>query len=219
MSIHRKIRAKSEAFDNFALEYDEWFENHEIEYELELEAIRELLPRVGKGVEIGAGTGRFSGLPGVSLGIEPSAAMRDIAMSRGVNIVEGIAESLPIEDSLYDYALLVTTVCFLDKPEIAFREVARILKAGGFIIVGLIDRDSRLGRKYEKKKSESKFYKNANFRSVIEIQSDLQKVGFNSFETVQVIFPGDIDENNKPEVKQGHGQGSFVVLRAQKHDV
>jgi SAM-dependent methyltransferase len=219
MSIHRKIRAKSEAFDNFALEYDEWFENHEIEYELELEAIRELLPRVGKGVEIGAGTGRFSGLPGVSLSIEPSAAMRDIAMSRGVNIVEGIAESLPIEDSLYDYALLVTTVCFLDKPEIAFREVARILKAGGFIIVGLIDRDSRLGRKYEKKKSESKFYKNANFRSVIEIQSDLQKVGFNSFETVQVIFPGDIDENNKPEVKQGHGQGSFVVLRAQKHDV
>lgn len=207
-----------EAFDNFALQYDEWFENHKIEYELELKAIREFLPKAGKGVEIGAGTGRFSEPLGVSLGIEPAKAMREIGISRGVNIVAGTAESVPVEDGLYDYALLVTTLCFLDAPEIAFREVYRILKAGGVIIVGLIDRDSKLGRKYEEKKSESKFYKDANFYSVKEVQSDLKKAGFSNIEYVQAILPDDIDKNNKPEVKQGYGEGSFVVLRAQKHD-
>ena len=103
---------KSKAFDDFSLEYDKWFENHEIEYEQELKAIRKLIPKSGKGVEIGAGTGRFSKPLGVSLGIEPSKAMRDIAISRGVNVVAGTAESLPLDDGMYDYALLVTTVCF-----------------------------------------------------------------------------------------------------------
>ena len=210
---------KSEAFEHFALEYDEWFENHEIEYEQELKAIREFLPKEGKGVEIGAGTGRFCQPLGLSLGVEPSKAMRDIAISRGVHAVAGTAESLPIEDGLYDYALLVTTVCFLDTPEIAFREVYRILKAGGFIIVGLIDRDSKLGKKYEEKKSESKFYKDANFHSVKEIQGDLMKAGFSHIEYVQAILPGDTDEKDEPMVKQGYGDGSFVVLRGQRHDV
>jgi SAM-dependent methyltransferase len=209
---------RSEAFDNYSLEYDEWFENHEIEYQLELKAIRELLPKEGKGVEIGAGTGRFCLPLGVSLGVEPSKSNRDISISRGVHAVAGAAESLPIEDGLYDYALLVTTVCFLDTPEIAFREVYRILKAGGFIIVGLIDPDSKLGKKYEKKKSESKFYKDANFHSVMEIQVDLVKAGFSHIEYVQAILPGDTDEKDEPMIKQGYGEGSFVVLRGQRHD-
>ena len=207
-----------EAFDNFALEYDEWFETHEVEYEQELKAIRGFLPKTGKGIEIGAGTGRFSQPLGIHLGIEPSKAMRNIAISRGVNIVSGTAESIPVEDGLYDYALLVTTVCFLDTPETAFKEVYRILKAGGFIIIGLIDRDSKLGKKYEEKKSESKFYKDANFHSIHEIQGELNKAGFNEIEYAQAILPDDIEENYEPEVKQGYGEGSFVVLRAQKHD-
>ena len=209
---------KSKPFDDFALEYDKWFESHEIEYAQELKAINEFLPKAGKGVEIGAGTGRFSEPLGVSLGIEPSKAMRDIAISRGVNMVAGTAESIPVEDDLYDYALLVTTVCFLDTPEIAFREVYRALKAEGLIIVGLIDGDSKLGRKYEEKKSQSKFYKDANFHSVVEIQSGLKKSGFVNIETIQAILPGDIDGKYEPQVKQGYGEGSFVVLRAQKHD-
>lgn len=140
-----------EAFDNFALEYDKWFENHEIEYELELKAIRELIPKEGVGIEIGAGTGRFTQPLGISLGVKPSEAMRSLALSRGVNTVAGTAESLPFEDALYEYAVLVTTVCFLAEPELAFKEVYRVLKAEGFIIVGLIDKDSNLGKQLRRK--------------------------------------------------------------------
>lgn len=206
---------KSEVFDKNALEYDRWFEHHKIEYAQELRAIRELLPK-GKGIDIGAGTGRFTQPLKIYLGIEPSKAMRSIACSRGVNVIDGTAESLPIKDGLYDFALFVTTECFLDSPELAFREVYRILKTDGFIIVGLIEKNSILGKKYEKKKSESKFYKNANFHSVEEIRKELEKIGFTNFEYVQAILPGDIDESLEPEIKQGYGEGSFVVLRAQK---
>jgi SAM-dependent methyltransferase len=207
-----------EAFDNFAHEYDEWFEDHKVEYALELKAIRVFLHKEGNGIEIGAGTGRFTQPLGISLGVEPSEAMRSIALGRGVNLIAGTAESLPVEDRSYDFALLVTTVCFLEAPEFAFKEVYRVLKAGGFIIIGLIDKDSNLGKKYEEKKSESKFYKNANFHSVVEMQDKLEQAGFSNIEYVQAILPGDMNENHEPEVKQGYGEGSFVVLRAQKHD-
>lgn len=207
-----------EAFDNFAHEYDKWFEDHKVEYALELKAIRVFLHKEGDGIEIGAGTGRFTQPLGISLGVEPSEAMRSIALGRGVNVIAGTAESLPVEDRSYDFALLVTTVCFLEAPEFAFKEVYRVLKAEGFIIIGLIDKDSNLGKKYEEKKSESKFYKNANFHSVVEMQEILEQAGFSNIEYVQAILPGDMNENHEPEVKQGYGEGSFVVLRAQKHD-
>jgi len=207
-----------ESFNNFAAEYDKWFESHEREYAQELKAIRELLPKEGNGIEIGAGTGRFTQPLEVSLGVEPAEAMRNIALSRGVNVIAGTAESLPVKDNLYDYALLVTTACFLEMPELAFKEVHRVLKSEGFIIVGLIDRNSRLGKKYGERKNESKFYKNANFHSVEEIQGKLEKTGFSNIYCVQAILPGDVNENYKSEVKQGYGEGSFVVLRAQKHD-
>ena len=207
---------KSQAFNNQALEYDQWFDDHEREYAQELKAIKKFLPKDGKGVEIGAGTGRFSLPLGISLGVEPSESMRRIALSRGVNIISGTAESLPIADEQYDFSLLVTVDCFLDMPELAFREAYRILKAEGFIIIGLIDKNSALGKKYEEKKSQSKFYKDANFHSVEEIQKDLVKVGFRNIEIVQAILPGDIDEYYEQDIKPGYGEGSFVVLRAQK---
>jgi len=207
---------KTQDFDKNALEYDTWFERHKIEYAQELKAIKEFLPKEGLGVEIGVGTGRFSLPLGISLGVEPSRAMRSIAISRGVNVIDGTAESLPIENGLYDFALLVTADCFLDVPELAFREVYRILKADGFIIVGLIDKNSKLGKKYVENKSKSKFYKNANFHSVEEIRKYLEKAGFGNFEYVQAILPGDIEDCLELEIKQSYGIGSFVVLRAQK---
>ena len=207
---------KLESFENYALAYDQWFDSHKTEYELELKAIRLFLPENAKGVEIGAGTGRFSQPLGISLGVEPSKSMRDIAIRRGVNMVEGKAESLPIANNAFDYVLFVTTDCFLESPVIAYKEARRILNNGGFIIVAMIDRNSSLGRKYEQTKHESKFYKEATFHSVQEVQADLETAGFKHFEYVQAILPADSDENLKPGIMPGFGKGSFIVIRAQK---
>ena len=213
----RKPMTELEAFDKYAPEYDDWFEGHHREYALELRAIREFIPKGGVGIEIGAGTGRFTQPLEISLGIEPSAGMRNIALNRGVNVIAGTAESIPVESGSYDFALLVTTLCFLESPEIAFNEVYRVLKDKGFIIIGMIDKDSRLGRKYKERRRESKFYRNAKFHSVVEVQEMLKKAGFSNFAYLQVMLPGDFKEEYEPEVKQGYGKGSFVVLRAQKY--
>jgi len=207
---------ESAAFNDSAHEYDQWFDSHKIEYALELKAIKAFMPKEGNGVEIGAGTGRFSQPLGIALAIEPSEAMRRLAIKRGVNAITGSAESLPLKDGQFDYALLVTVDCFLDSPEQAFKEIYRVLRTGGLIIVGLIDKNSVLGKKYEKKKSESKFYKDAHFHSVDEIQKSLRYAGFSDIKSIQAILPGDTDQSTDQDVKEGYGQGSFVVLRAQK---
>ena len=207
---------KTTAFDRFSLEYDMWFDTHKAEYEQELKAIKMLLPGDGEGLEIGAGTGRFLQALGITSGIEPSRAMREIARNRGVKLIDGRAESLPVKNGSYDYALLVTTVCFLDSPAMAFREVHRILKPDGYILIGMIDKNSTLGNQYEKRKSDSKFYKEATFHSVEEIQNELINTGFGNIEYAQAILPGDVSETPEAEVQQGYGNGSFVVIRAQK---
>jgi len=207
---------KTEAFDTFADAYDAWFDTHEASYELELEAIKQLLPKSGKGVEIGAGTARFALPLGLHLGIEPSSAMRSIATKKGLKVLEGTAEALPLETGAFDYALFVTTVCFLDSLEKAFNEAHRILTPGGFIIIGFVERESVLGKEYEKRKTKSKFYRNAAFHTVEEIVKVLKSTGFTNFKFVQTLF-SDIEKSQQNQiVKQGYGEGSFVVLRAQK---
>ena len=85
----------TDAFENYALEYDDWFERYELAYRAELAAIEVLLPRAGRGLEIGVGTGRFAGPLGIKVGVEPARAMAARAKNRGIEVVRGCAEALP----------------------------------------------------------------------------------------------------------------------------
>lgn len=207
---------KVSAFENYADEYDRWFGDHRYVYESELEALKALLPRDGVGLEVGVGTGRFALPLGIRFGIEPSKAMQKMAQTRNIEVINAVAEALPFSNNKFDYVVLVTTVCFLDSMEQAFKESFRVLKAGGAILIGLIDKNSPLGKEYEKHKNESHFYKEAAFHSVKDVISCLEKVGFGDFRFVETIFHplGEIVE--KEAVKEGYGTGAFVVIRAKK---
>lgn len=141
--------AKTKPFDDFPDEYENWFDEHHSVYLSELNAIKQFVPSGKKGVEIGIGTGRFSFPLGINEGIEPSAMMREYATKKGLNVYDGIAENLPLKDVSYDFALMVTTICFVDNVLQSFSEVHRILKPGGIFIVGLVDKNSQLGKKYQ----------------------------------------------------------------------
>ncbi len=56
-----------EPFEKYSEKYEDWFERNEFVYKSEIQAIKELLPKVKKGIEIGVGSGRFA----VPLGIKP----------------------------------------------------------------------------------------------------------------------------------------------------
>ena len=205
---------KSNIFDAYSLEYDNWFERHEIAYKSEILAIKQAIPHGKKGIEIGVGTGRFASPFNIKYGVEPAENMALIAEERGIKVVRAMAENLPIEDETFDFALLVTTICFLHDIPKAFSEIRRILKQEGEIILAIIDKNSELGKKYEVSKSENKFYKDAQFYSTDEITTHLTQAGFTEFEYWQTLFEQNSDQIEQPE--QGFGDGSFVVIKAKK---
>ena len=89
--------------------------------------------------------------------------MADIAQRRGIKVYRAVAEALPFRPDSFDLVVMVTVLCFLRDPFLALTEATRVLKPGGQILIGMIDKDSPLGRYYEAHKQESKFYRQANF--------------------------------------------------------
>ena len=210
--------ARTEPFEKYYEKYEHWFTKNRYAYESELGAIKDILPDFNEAVEIGVGSGRFAAPLGIKKGLEPSGKMADIAEKRGISVTEGAAEDMPFDDGSFDLVLMVTTLCFLDDVDKAFSEVYRILKPGGYFINGFVDRDSRLGRTYQKIKEENVFYRLADFYSVEEVKTTLKKAGFRDFSFRQTIFKdlGDIKEVEKS--KNGYGSGSFVVISSRKPD-
>jgi SAM-dependent methyltransferase len=202
-------------FDSFADKYDRWFDENEKIYEAEVNALRQLIPRDGVGVEIGVGTGRFSTPFGIEIGVEPSIKMAELAKVRNISVLQAVGEQLPFRDRVFDFALLVNVVCFVKDAAQLLLEVGRVVKAGGKIVIGFIDKDSVLGKLYESKKEVDEFYKVARFYSVPEIVTLVRQAGFGGIQLYQTLI-GYPKNNNESAylVRAGYGEGGFVVLGA-----
>ena len=205
---------KMNVFEDAALEYDEWFEAHEWVYKSEVAAVRKFIPKTGEGIEIGVGTGRFSIPCGIKVGVEPAKAMGEIARERGIRVYEAKAETLPFQDNSFDFALMVTTLCFVENPLQALGEIKRILKPTGKIIIGMLDEDSPLGKLQERRKV-SKFYRDAKFYSVNQVLDWLNNLEFYNLQTVQTIFKNTDEIKVIEAIEEGFGNGLFVVISAE----
>ena len=206
-------------FEESAQEYDAWFDKHRLVYESEIRALKRFMGSGGIGLEIGVGTGRFAVPLGIKVGVEPAKGMADMARQRGIRVIRAVAEVLPFRGASFHLALLVTTLCFLRDPQRALAEATRILKPGGRILIGMIDRDSPLGRSYEAHKQESKFYRQANFYSISQVLEWLARLNYRKVEVCQTLFRELSDITHLEPVREGHGDGGFVVIAAQKHEV
>jgi SAM-dependent methyltransferase len=208
--------ARTKAFDEHSRQYEQWFAENRWVYQSELKAVSHFIPPSGVGVEIGVGSGRFAAPFDIKIGIEPSKTMRKLAQRRGIEVYEGVAECLPFEAEGFDFALMVTTICFLDDAEKSFQEVKRILKNGGLFIIGFVDHASPLGKRYETRKSENVFYREATFYSTDAVLSLLKQSGFIEPAVIQTVF-GELSEiKTVQDFREGHGQGGFVVVKAKR---
>jgi len=206
---------KTKPFEKFYKEYEKWFEKFDKIYEAELEAVRKLLPPFKKAIEIGVGSARFSYPLGIKEGVEPSSKMAEIAEKKGIKVIKGYAENLPLKDNSYDLVLMITTICFVDEPLKSIKEIKRVLKKGGYAIIGFVDKNSNIGKFYEKHRTKSKFYKEATFFSSKEIIKMLKECGFKEIECRQTLF-GETLQTATTEIKSGCSEGAFVVIRAKK---
>jgi len=202
-------------FETQCHEYDAWFDEQANVYRSELLAIRAVLPDPGVWVEIGVGSGRFASELGVSLGIEPADGMAALARKRGVEVLKGTAEALPLSDESADAAFLITTLCFLADMDRAFQETRRVLRPGGSVIVAFIPKNSRFGTLYEESAASDPFYKHARFYTTSEVLLALTRAGLNVDRTVQTLTGSPADADEAPESPAaGVERGSFVVVRA-----
>ncbi|MBL7178337.1 MAG: class I SAM-dependent methyltransferase [Desulfobacteraceae bacterium] len=209
---------KISPFEKYVQQYEEWFVENRWVYEVELRAVKAMLPAKGHGVEIGVGTGRFAEPLGIKIGVEPSKRMREIAQKRGIQVLGGVAEELPFDDSEFDFVLMVTTVCFVDDINRALLEAHRVLSHEGILIIGFVDRNSMVGQTYLSRQNENVFYKEATFFSVDELVKIMDQSGFIDLTFKQTIFQTLSETTRDEPVKSGHGEGSFVVIRGRKEE-
>ncbi len=168
-----------DVFEDYADEYDRWFEDHREVYLAELSRIRRVLPpQDSRSLEVGAGSGRFAAPLGIALGMEPSRALGRMARRRGIKIVRGRAEALPFRDGSFSSVLLVTVLCYLDDPQAALRELRRILLPGGFLVVAFIEREGQVHRNYLRDGGKGRFLSRAKFYSQEDVRAFLGDTGF-----------------------------------------
>ncbi|MFH1091307.1 MAG: class I SAM-dependent methyltransferase [Pseudomonadota bacterium] len=203
-------------FEEHSEQYEDWFTRHRWVYEAELRAVKSLLPEKGRGMEVGVGSGRFAAPLGIKIGVEPSSRLRRIAEERGLQVLDGVAEALPFDEAEFDFVLMVTVVCFVDDVDQSIQEAGRVLKKDGHLLIGLLDRESPLGRVYQKHQGENVFYQEATFFSVDEIVEVMRRAGFQDFQFRQTIFSDPSETTPDEPIRPGYGQGSFVVIRGGK---
>ena len=205
-------QAKTAPFDAHHERYERWFDKHQAAYVSELLALRTLVPCEGRGLEVGVGTGRFAGPLGIAVGLDPSNAMLARAAERGVEVVQGVAEALPFSDGSFDHVLIVTAICFANSPEKMLEEARRVLRPGGGLVIGFVDRETPLGQAYLEHRSESVFYREATFFSSAEVHALLSAQGFVVRASGQTLFRPLAETTEVEAMRSGTGDGAFVVL-------
>lgn len=205
-------------FNDHVAEYEQWYKNHPFVFRSEIAAIKQFLPRGEeiRGIEVGLGTGRFAKALGIKEGIEPAENMRVVAEKKGISVLNAVAEELPYKSLQYDFVLINFCISYFDDVSAALKEAHRVLKRGGCLLLGFIDKDSRIGREYVERKAESLFYKKAKFYSVNAIAKEMKSAGFKKLEFLQTLFHplDDIQTIEKP--LRGYGEGSYVLIKGIK---
>jgi ubiquinone/menaquinone biosynthesis C-methylase UbiE len=130
-------------------------------------------------------------------GVDPDPAMLAAARSRAAaagiraSFLEGRVERLPFPDASFDVVASVTVLCFVPDAAGAVRELARVLRPGGRLVLGELGRSSiwaairrvrgRLG---------SAIWRAAKFRSAKELRALAEQAGL-SVTTVRgaVYYP------------------------------
>jgi ubiquinone biosynthesis O-methyltransferase len=108
------------------------------------------------------------------------AAARKRAKLHGDNVYFDIAkaEALPFATDCFDVVVAVTVLCFVEDAAVALKEMARVLKPGGRLIVGELGRHSAWAAlRRIKGWLGSPVWRHARFRSTTELKQRAREAG------------------------------------------
>lgn len=209
------------AFDACAGDYDKWFDSPEgsVIFSMESEAVRLLMKGLERPfLEIGIGTGRFAKELGIEYGIDPSLKALVLAEKRGVKVNAVKGEELPFSENFFGAVFILFTLCFVDDDARVISEAKRVLKAGGCLIIGIINRESGWGQLYSEKKDRGHpIYKYARLYNAKEVSKLLEAAGMAVEGYSSTLCQPPSDMPYKEPVHSGLSEGAgFVCIRARK---
>ncbi|MHA1723066.1 MAG: class I SAM-dependent methyltransferase [Candidatus Baldrarchaeia archaeon] len=208
--------SSSHVFDKYAWKYDSWYVKNKEIFECEFRAVK-ALGLSGVGIDVGAGTGVFSVKIGVRVGVDPAINMLRIAKERGLDVVRAVGEYLPFRSGLFDYAVMIVTLCFLDDPDPVLREIWKTIRKNGFLAVCIVPKDSLWGKFYiEKARQGNVFYRYAHFYTINEVKEILEKYDFRIVDCKATLSFSPLD---KPRVEKPDSNPSgkgFICVKAVK---
>lgn len=139
-------------FEAVADAYDAWYDTvlGAAVLRAEVACLRPLIRDASPAVEVGAGTGRFTEALAIDCGVEPAAAMLAVAARRGVAMVRGTGEALPVRSGAAGRVALVTAIEFVADPVRVCAEAARALRDGGRLVVGFMPADGDWAGRYRR---------------------------------------------------------------------
>jgi hypothetical protein len=83
------------------------------------------------------------------------------------------------------------------------------------LVIGLIDRESPLGKDYVAHQAENVFYRAATFYSAAEVEALVKQTGFSDLIWVQTLSLPLSEMHEIEPISTGTGRGAFLVVRAQ----
>ena len=168
-------KASSEpVFDSIAERYDSWYRSPIGRYadEVEWNCVKNLLPsRKGRVLDLGCGTGlyteRLMKMGFDVLSLDYSVEMLRVAKGKmDGEFIRGDAMRLPFRDSSFDGTVAITSFEFFPEPEMAISEMKRVVRKGGFIIVGVLSRPNL----WSWSRSGNELYRSAHFYTYFEMK-------------------------------------------------
>jgi ubiquinone/menaquinone biosynthesis C-methylase UbiE len=191
------------SFDHIAGRYDEWYQTPlgQTADRLEKKAVFALATAEPGTVclDVGCGTGNYAldlaakGLSTVCLDSSGEMLRASGAKARQAGLhtrlVQARAEHMPFRTGIFDLVISVSTLEFAEDQEAAAREMLRVLKPGGQVVVGVLMRWSvwALLRRL-KGALASTVYRSARFLSAREVYALLRSAGCDSVRTRGAVF-------------------------------
>ena len=153
--------------------------------EIEKNIISELLPAVSgiSMLELGCGSGHWTQFfveKGFKVtGVDISEAMLDIAKQKNIDAQFMLADcaNLPFANNSFCFIATITMLEFVNDIDKVIKEIYRVLKKGGYLVIGSLNADSVIATK----KSTDEIFKYAKFMSIADI-----KAKFNQLQLLQI---------------------------------